>query len=90
MDFINTTGIVAGILEAGTTSLTGSMVVTLLFIFLVMLLIGLMFAIPLEYLSILVLPFALSIGAFYSNFLVPILIIIIYVSTLIAKNWIFR
>lgn len=89
-EFINQTGVIGTILQAGTESLTGSISVSLIMIFLFLLAIAFMFQIPLEYTSIIMLPISLSVGAFYSNILVPLITILIYLSMIIAKNWLFK
>lgn len=90
MDFINMSGTIGLILAAGTQNLTGDLVATLFLILLFLIVIAFMFQIPLEFLSVLILPFCLSVGAFYSNFMIPIIVILLYVASLIAKNWLFR
>lgn len=90
MFFINETGVIATIMAAGTQTLTGSMVATLFLILIVLFAIAIMFRIPLEYLAIIILPFCLSIGAYYSSFMIPIIVILIYLAMILAKNWLFR
>jgi len=90
VDFINVTGSIGQIISAGTINVTGSVVATLLLVLVFLVIVCVMFGIPLEFASVLLIPFCISVGAYYSNFLGPLIIILIYVSTLIAKNWIFR
>jgi len=90
MIFINATESIGKILNAGTLSITGSLMATLLFILIVLIVLCMMFSIPLEFISIIILPFCIAVGSYYSEFLAPIIVIIIYISTLIAKNWLFR
>lgn len=87
---INQSGIIGQILEAGTQSLTGTMVATLFLILMVIFAVAMMLRIPLEILSIIILPFCLAVGAYYSNFLIPLIVIFVYLTMLIAKNWLFR
>jgi len=89
-EFINETDVIGQVLESGTQTLTGSMVATLFFILMFLVVMCLVFGIPLEFLAIIILPFCISVGAYYSNFFLPIVIIIIFVSSIIAKNWLFR
>ena len=89
MIFINQTETIGQIIGLGATNVTGDILSVMFFILLFLLAIGFMFGIPLEFMSVLILPFCLAVGAFY-NFYVPIIFILIYVSVLIAKNWIFR
>lgn len=90
MPFINTTDTLGTILDAGTQNATGSLMATLLFILLFLVVICLMFSIPLEFISIIILPLCLSCASYYSDFFKPLIVIIIYVSMIIAKNWLFR
>lgn len=88
--FINETGVIGQIMEAGTQNLTGSMTATLLFILLFLMVVALSFGIPLEFLAVIILPFCLSVGAYYGTFMVPIIVMLIYISSIIAKNWLFK
>jgi len=90
MDFINATGTIGTIMSSGTSTLTGSIVATLFFILLFLMVLALMFGIPLEFLSVLILPFCIGVASYYSNFLLPVIIILLYVSMIIAKNWLFK
>lgn len=89
-EFINQTDVIGRILDSGTQTLTGSMVATLFFILMFLIVIAFMFGIPLEFLAIFILPFCIAVGSYYSNFLLPIIIIIIFLASIIAKNWLFR
>ena len=90
MDFINATGSIAKIIEAGSTGVTGSVVATIFVILLVFFAISIMFGSPLEFFAVIILPFCIACAAFYSNFILPIIIIVFYVGFLIAKNFLFR
>lgn len=90
MALLNTTGIIGQVMVAGTTTLTGSLEATLLLVLIILFTISLMFRIPLEYFAVILLPFCLAIATETGEFMVPITIIIIYVSTIVAKNWIFK
>lgn len=90
MPFINTTDIIGSILDSGTQNATGNMVATLLFILLFLVVICLMFSIPLEFISIILLPLCLAMASYYSDFFKPLIVILIYVSMIIAKNWLFK
>ena len=87
MVFLNDSGIIAGILTSGTLNVTGSIFLTLLFILLFLILIGIFFGIPLEFIAILIIPICIGTGAYYSIFLAPFGIILIYLSIIVAKNW---
>ena len=90
MDFINLTGSIGQIITHGTINITGNLVATLLLVLTFLIIVCIMFNIPLEFASVLLIPFCISVGAYYSSFMGPLIVIFIYVSTLIAKNWIFR
>lgn len=88
--FINQTDVIGTVMEAGTKSLTGSMVATLFFVLMFLIVMALMFGIPLEFLAVIILPFCIAVGSFYSNFYLPIVVILLFVSSILAKNWLFR
>lgn len=88
--FINATETIGVIMAAGTTGITGSVIATLFMILFILMVIALMFGVPIEFLLVLILPFCLVCAAYYSNFMLPVVIIILFVSMLIAKNWLFR
>lgn len=90
MDFINQTDIIGRILDSGTQNATGSMVATLLFILLFLVVVCMMFGIPLEFASIIILPLCLAMGSYYSKIFAPLIVILIYVAMIIAKNWLIK
>ena len=89
-EFINQTDVIGRIMNSGTNTLTGSMVATLFFILLFMIVVAFVFGIPLEFTAIFILPFVLAVGSYYSNFYMPLVIIIVFVSSILAKNWLFK
>jgi hypothetical protein len=90
VDFINASGTIGMIISSGTNTLTGSVVATMFFILLFLITMALMFGIPLEFLVVLILPFCIGVASYYSNFMLPVVIILLYVSMIIAKNWLFK
>jgi len=88
--FINWTGTIGKILIAGTEGVTGSLFSTLLLIMIFIFIICMMFSIALEYTAILILPLCLACASYYSNFVAPLTVILIYISFIITKNWIFK
>ena len=90
MIFVNVTGEIGTILSRGTTTLTGNLTATLLLILIILFVLGIMFTIPIEFAGVILLPFCISVAAFYSEFLGPVVTIIVFLSTILAKNWIFR
>jgi len=90
MAFINTTDIIGVIIGEGTKNATGNLMATLLFIFLFLIVVCIMFGIPLEFIAVILLPICLASASYYSDFFKPLIVIIIYVSMIIAKNWLFK
>jgi len=90
MVFINETDILGLILAAGTSNLTGNIVATLLLVLLFLVCISLMFSIPLELTTVILLPLCIGMGAYYSNMLAALIVILIYISMIVAKNWLFK
>lgn len=90
MVFINTTDIIGVIIGQGTENATGSLMATLLFILLFLIVICLMFSIPLEFIAVIILPICLASASYYSDFFKPLIVILIYVSMIVAKNWLFK
>ena len=90
MPFINNTDLIGIVIEKGTQNSTGSLVVTLLLLLIVLLAICLMLSIPIEFASVILLPLCITTASYLSNFLAPLIVILIYASTIIAKNWIFK
>lgn len=87
---VNQTGTIGNILSAGTQNLTGSMVATLFLILMIFIALTIMLRIPLEITAIIILPFCLGAGAFYSNFMIPVVAILVFLTMMIAKNWLFK
>ena len=90
VDFINASNSIGQIINASAVNLTGAVSASLIMILIILVVIALMFAIPLEFLSVIILPFVIAVGAYYNDFITPLIIILIYIATLIAKNWLFR
>lgn len=90
MVFMNATGIIGIIIATGTQNLTGNIVASLFLILMFLIAVALVFGLPLEFMAVIFLPLCMAMGAYYSNFMVVIIGIIILVSTIIAKNWLFR
>jgi hypothetical protein len=90
MIFINETETIGTILASGTTTISGDMVATLFFLLLFLMVMAMMFGIPLEFLAVIILPFCLAVGSYYASFLIPIVIIVFYVSFIVAKNYLFK
>ena len=90
MVFINETGTIGMIMTAGTLGLTGNIVVSLLIVLLFLITIAMLFNIPLEYTAIIILPLCIACGAYYSTFLAPTVVILIYLATIVTKNWLFK
>jgi len=90
MAFINTTETIGIILGSASTTTTGSLFTTLMLIMIILFAVAFMFQIPLEFTSIIFLPYVIVCMAFYSQFIVVGGVIFIYVAILLTKNWIFK
>jgi len=90
MAFINTTETIGIILGSASTTTTGSLFTTLLLVMIILFAIAFMFQIPLEFTSIIFLPYIIVCMAFYSQFVVVGGVIFIYVAIIITKNWILK
>jgi len=88
--FINATETIGVILSNGTLNTTGSVFITLMIILLIIMAIALMFQIQLEYTAILIVPLVISYMAYYSEWLITGMILLIYLSILVTKNFIFK
>jgi len=89
-DLINWSQSIGQIISAGASNLTGSVESALILIVIFIIVIGLMFNIPLEFLSIFILPLCITVAAFYGSMLTVVVLIVIYLTAIITKNWIFR
>lgn len=90
MAFINWTEPIGQIISGATTSATGNLFVTLLIIIILIMAVALMFGIRLEFTAIVILPLMLSYMAYYSEFVVPGVVLLFYLGFVITKNFIFR
>jgi hypothetical protein len=87
MPFINDTGTIGVIYTAFTQNVTGSEVLTLIGIIIMLVLFFMMFRLPVEATIVLVLPIVLIFMAFSGNILPLGLAFLLYVGGLLAKNW---
>lgn len=90
MVFANATGVISDIIESGSNTVTGSVIATLFFILLFLIILCLMFGIPLEFIAVILLPICISVGAYYSDFFKPLIVFLIYLAMILSKNWIFK
>lgn len=88
--FINWSQSIGQILTAGTQNTTGSMFLTLLLIFILLLAVCLMFGIELEYTAILVLPLGLAYMSYYSDFLKMGAVLLFYLGFVFTNKFIFK
>ena len=88
---LNETGIIGQILNGGTNNMTGSIALTLFFIFLFFMMMCIFFAIPLEFAIIFTMPFLLAAATVSTYLILPIItVIIIFVAMILTKNFLFR
>ena len=90
MTFINWDGTIGIILGNATTTTHGSLFLTFLLIIVFFLAMALMFGIRLVCCLIFVLPLCLGIASFYSDFLALLLSMLVYLSFILTKNFIFK
>ena len=88
--FINMTESIGTVITNLTQYTTGEIVTTLLVIMVIVMALAMMFQIPLEYTTILILPLILSCMTYYAFFWNIFVILVIYISFIIVKVWIFR
>jgi hypothetical protein len=86
--FINTTGTIGQIYIAATQNITGSEFLTLLGLMFLILAFFMIFRLPLELTSVLILPMLIIFMVYSHNFLSFTGLILIYLAILVAKNWI--
>lgn len=86
MVFINETGTIGLIIEAG-TNLTGSLFLTVLLIFLLFVTLALMFKLPLEILIPIVLPLFIVSMAYSTEFLAIGGLMLIYLAVILSKRF---
>lgn len=87
--YINSTNVVAGILN-GATDLTGDFFSAMLLIVMILLLFAVALGLPLEVSALFVLPFLLGCYAFVPNFTAVTGVILIYLGIITAKNFIIK
>jgi hypothetical protein len=89
VDLINVSNSIGAIVTSG-TGLTGSLEATLIMIFVLLVAMCMMFGIPLEFASVILLPFLIAVGAYHGSFYLIISFIILWLGFITVKNWIFR
>lgn len=88
MSFLNETGFMGVVFESFTTNVSGSVFLTLLAIFVLLIGLFIMFRIPIETILVLVLPVVLVFMAYaQGGFLAVGGVIIILLGIILAKNW---
>lgn len=87
---INTTSIIGQILLAGTTTTTGSYVLTIYLLFMFFFAISILFGISTDITLIFLLPFIIVVTAFNSDFYSLLIVSILILAFVITKNWLFR
>lgn len=88
--FMNVTETIGVVMNSATTTTTGSLFAALLIVLLLLVAMAIMFRIPLEFIAILVLPYNIACASHYSNFIAPMGAILIYLSIILTKNFIFK
>jgi len=88
MVFINTTGIIGGVISSGTANLTGGETLTILIFMLVFFLMGLMFRMPVVLTLLFNTPFIIVLMAYNSAFLLPGGIFLFILAGILTKTFI--
>ena len=88
--FINTSQIIGQMIMTATTNITGSIILTLGMVILILFAIAVMFSIPLEFTAIIVFPLLLSYIAYYGEYLAIGTVFIIYITLILTRRFIFR
>lgn len=86
----NNASLVSKMLCTSSSTITGSMFLSLFLLFVILLAICIMFGIPMEFSGVILLPFVLVCMTYYSEFIGTGGIILIYLTFVIAKNLPFR
>lgn len=90
MAFINTTDTIGVLIGNATTTTTGDLFLTLLLLFVFLLAVCVLFRLKTEWTGIVLLPYALACGSYYSQWVSVIGVIMIYLTFIITKNFIFK
>lgn len=90
MAFINSTGVIGVLIGKATETTTGDIFITLLLLLVFLLAVCIMFRIKIEWASIIILPYAFACGSYYSQWVSVIGVILIYLSFILSKNFIFK
>ena len=87
---INSTSTIGNILKYMTSDVTGNVYLTLFIIFIVALLMCMLFSIPMEFSAIILLPLSLVCSIAVGNFVLILVVSIIYISMFLARVFIFK
>lgn len=90
MIFLNMSNSIGILIGTATETTTGSIILTLGIVLLVVMAIALMFGIPLEFTMILCLPLMFSYMAFYGNYVAIGSVMLIYLALVFTKRFIFK
>lgn len=88
--FLNETETIGIIISNASTTMTGSIIITMMVILLVLVALCVMFGIEIEYASIILLPLLLSWSVFKSEFIPPLFVLIVYIALVMTKNFLFK
>lgn len=90
MVFINASSSLGMVLANASTTITGDIVGTVMIVLFILLAICMMFGIPFEITATILLPFCIVISAYYINFWGVLAIFLLYLGSILAKNFFFR
>lgn len=89
VELVNTTGIIGSIINNASTTTTGSLFITLLIIVAVILLFFMMFGVSLEWSALFIAPLLIAMAA-YVNMGIPLGVLLIYLTFLMARTFFIR
>jgi hypothetical protein len=87
---LNVTGEIGQVLVAGTSSMTGSLDLTLFIVFVICLAVCVFFRIPIEFAGVILIPLCLAFIMVASIMWMPVIILALFFAAIITKHFIFR
>jgi hypothetical protein len=87
MPLFNTTGTIGVILQSGAENVAGSMVGVLYMILFLLIVACIVFGIPLLWIAVIVIPFCLSAASYYSDFIMPLALVLIYLAGALTQHF---
>jgi hypothetical protein len=86
----NSSGIIGQVIDAGTNTITGEILGTLLLILILLFVVSLMFGVPLEIFALIVLPLSIVFASYYASFHIITVCILVILALIVGRNFLFR